>query len=121
MGIFSVIICLVCVALFAVKVKKAVRKAFPVPGAPEADINDGNFDTFYEDGQAVREDDEYFSYENVPGNTCFTSQSNPMKPKDVDMSPVNETDDRVSSVDFDLRQAVIYNTILHNDYIGERY
>ena len=56
MGIFSVIICLVCVALFAVKVKKAVRKAFPVPDAPEADINDGNFDTFYEDETVLLSD-----------------------------------------------------------------
>jgi len=121
MGIFSVIICLVCVALFATKVKKAVRKAFPVPDAPESGINAGDFDKFFEEKQAVREDDEYFSYENVPGNTCFTSQSNSTKTKKEGVSPATETDDSVFHGDFDLRQAVIYNTILHNDYIGERY
>ena len=121
MGVFSVIICLVCVALFATKVKKAVRKAFPVDDASEADNNVGNFDTFSDEERPDREDEEYFSYENVPGNTCFRNQSNTTESRNADRTQSNETDDRVSSVDFDLRQAVIYNTILHNDYIGERY
>ena len=122
MGIFSVIMCLLCVALFAVKVKKAVRKAFPVSDTPEADINyAGNFDAFSEDEVSARETDGYFSYENVPGNTCFKNQTNPNKSGNAGISPSTECDDSVSSSDFDLRQAVIYNTILHNDYIGERY
>lgn len=121
MEIFSVMVCLLCVALISIKVKKAVRKAFPVADAHETDFNAGEFGTFTEEGLSVREDGEYFSYENVPGNTCFTSQANSTETRKEDISQATETDDRVSSVDFDLRQAVIYNTILHNDYIGERY
>ena len=41
---FTFIVCLVFVALIAIKVKKAVKKAFPMPNAP-AGMNDaGGFD-----------------------------------------------------------------------------
>ncbi|MCR4813124.1 MAG: hypothetical protein K5867_11095 [Bacteroidales bacterium] len=117
---FTFIVCLVFVALIAIKVKKAVKKAFPMPNAP-AGMNDADgFDFVSDDEKNAGKSEEYFSYEKVGGDTCFTEQSDSTRAKRQKTSAATETDDKASSVDFDLRQAVIYNTILNNDYIGER-
>jgi hypothetical protein len=115
----TILFIVVCIAIMAAKTKKAVKKAFPV--SPVSDDASTFEDENNQGGHDVESSGSgYFSYENIPGNTCF-SENNPSTGKlenDAVGRLVAEQETVLQA--FDLRQAVIYDTILHNDYIDFR-
>lgn len=63
--------------------------------------------------------EDYFTYETIdeePKSQTYTSKVSDAVPEPAAMSADKVGEDSV--MDFDLRQAVIYQTILHNDYLG---
>ncbi len=85
-------------------------------------------DTAYEGNQPSGGSDqsfgEYFSYEaEQPAQSPHRGpkQAKAARPENTEAAPAQTFDDANNGVDFDLRQAVIAQTILHNDYIGDRY
>lgn len=120
MEFFTVIMCLAISAIVTLKVIKAVRKAFPVSNTSET-RRVGGREQRNARQEKMQEGEEYFSYENVPGNSCFTEEATKPKRERQSAPRVQDVDGLVQGVDFDLRQAVIYNTILENKYIEEKF
>lgn len=102
----SFIIILVILSLFYSVIRAAMKKTQKVAATPSNDNDPSSDDVF----STSTSQPEYFSYESVsPSFSDSVSTANSM-PQSVD-------DPAASS--FDLRQAVIYQTILNNDYISE--
>ena len=119
MEFLVVIMCVVFVALFAIKIRKAVRRAFPVQNTSTIGVGGRTHRSNREENEPERE--EYFTYENMPGNSCFTEEVAKPKRERQGVSGVQEVDSQMQDVDFDLRQAIIYNTILENKYIEAKF
>ncbi len=120
MEFFTVIVCLAISAIVTLKVIKAVRKAFPVSNTSQTGrVGGRNQRSTHQEKRKERE--EYFTYENMPGNSCFTEEAAKPKRERQSAPKMQEADSQVQGVDFDLRQAVIYNTILENKYIEEKF
>ena len=122
MSVTTILFILVGVALIAGKAGKAVKKAFPVPSG---DVTATHYDedTMTDEGMmADVHGNEYFSYENMPGDSCFTdSEATKTAMQGVDSDGVQKEGMSVSALsEFNLQHAVIYSAILHNDYIESR-
>lgn len=114
------------VGLIAISLTVRVRKTMKDSVAPEANTADSNSQT--EDLFSEDDTTDYFSYETVEENS-YTSQSTPWTRPDENVRPKtkrNVAQETASSegleceeVSFDLRQAVIAQTILNNDYIAD--
>ena len=120
MSFSTILIVVLCIVIMAVKAGKAVKKSFPVPPATDTadcfDDENGCSEENYE-----TQDQEYFSYENTPDDSCFVENMPTNVARETDSANAIVDRDAPSPLaDFDLRQAVVYNAILHNDYIESR-
>ena len=111
-GISIVVLVMVVLYYIAKSVMKSMRKAFPVQDDETPATNQEPFQS----NSQTKTESEYFTYEDIEGNTCFTNQSTTSKKTSTrwqDESLVSEplTDDQ-----FDLRKAVIYSEILNRKY-----
>ena len=112
MSFSTILFVVLAVIILAAKAGKAVKKSFPAPQAPDGVEEDWNENVC--DSEPVENNDaDYFSYENISGNTCFTESES-------SASIVVDSVEKEPASNFDLRQAVVYNAILHNDYIESR-
>ena len=109
-----------CIVLFLVsvitRIGKKIRKAFAdleaLPTVPAQEAAPSKTE--------MPEQDKYFSYEQEMVDTAFQTEEEPSHR--LTTSPVVEpvrTPAFQNTVDFDLRQAVICQTILHNPYVTE--
>ena len=97
-----------------VVIKRAVARLFAVADSKPLHSNEGLTDGDAHDGAETG----YFTYESTPGNSCFAND--PANVSD-NMPGFNaDCDAQVCSPDFDIRQAVVYNAILQNDFIESR-
>lgn len=128
MELFNVIITVLLIAFVAGKIAASVKKAFAVTGKAGAGHTDddvfGQFpddEPFSDNEPSADDQNEYFSYENMPGNTCFVDDVVAEKDGETGNYTVATTENGTPASDFDLRQAVLYDIILHNDCMGERF
>ena len=88
------------------KVRKAIKEMDSLPQSS---------DVSSKKPREKKEQSDYFTYETLDTNTPNTFQQS------IKQNPIFKEEVSVAeeSVPFDLRQAVIYQTILQNDYIAD--
>ena len=91
---------------------------------PSFDYDDTAYEGNHPSGGSDQSFGEYFSYESEqPAQRPHREpkHAKAARAERADAASAQAIDDANNGVDFDLRQAVIAQTILHNDYIGDRY
>ncbi len=121
MDFITILFILVALVLFVAKVGKSAKSTIPVSPAEDNshsydDCMDSQVDACFD-----VQGSEYFSYENETSDISsgFTKSSNSKKKNGS--TEVRNVCENNQSFEFDLRQAVIYNAILHNDFIESRH
>lgn len=93
----------------------SVRSAFESLFAEEDEAQSVN-STFAEEGKKAG----YYSYETVDEPEPMYAQAETAANRSACPNPA-ETEEKPSAADFDLRQAIIYQTILSNKYLDEMH
>lgn len=99
------------VAFLAYSWRSAMRKAMAASGADSSIGEDYVDSKEYESAEELQSSD-YFTYENMS-----PQQENKVKQEKPVVAQVQQPE--YAAPEFDLKQAVIYQTILCNDYNGE--
>ena len=118
----TILFTVIVIAVSLAKVGKAVEKSVHVPATDGNDIPSPE-EMSDQDGEIGKSVDfEYFSYENEPGNSFYSAPKAPNTKSASSADDVTIGSEVVQSLpQFDLRQAVLYNAILNNDYIEYRH
>ena len=93
----------------------SVRSAFESLFAEEDEAQSVN-STFAEEGKKAG----YYSYETVDESEPMYAHADTEANRSATSNPA-ETEEKPSAADFDLRQAIIYQTILSNKYLDEMH
>lgn len=100
------------------RISSRIRKAFSeleaLPTTPSATVHQA-------DSEEAVQQEPYFSYESEMSDEVFYSTSRPAttRPEPVVSRTVDPLTTSNRTDGFDLRQAVVYQTILHNPYWDE--
>ena len=123
---------------FGLKVRKAYQKQMSELGSgtpsDEGTVKNA-YESLFDDTQEARPSNAsspfssevgsagYFSYETEAANSMPSGRASRPSYQAVSTQPADMTsvasNDGVGAVDFDLRQAIIYDTILNNKYLSE--
>lgn len=135
--LITVIILWVALRSYASNAKRKAdqEKAAAEPSQPSYSSVRSAFESLFEDEEETKaesarssfaQEEEkagYYSYESVEPEVEpeYTRPQADFQPKRAPRTRVTETEEEPAAVDFDLRQAVIYQTILSNKYLDEMH